>query len=146
MRHRKAKGRTLGRRADHRKAMVKNLAEALIAHGRIETTVTRAKEVRSYIEKLITKAREGSLHARRLIVARLHTEDAAKKLFEEIAPKYASRPGGYTRVIKTGPRRGDAVELAVLEFVEDEKKKAKKKPAKKGAKKAKADAGETTAE
>jgi len=131
MRH-KHSGRKLGRRADHRKAMLKNLAEALILNGRIETTVTRAKETRRLVERLVTIARRGDLHARRLVAARLHTPAAVRKLVEEIAPNYRDRNGGYTRVIKTGFRRGDAAPLAILEFVEPElpkKKKKKKKPA-----------------
>lgn len=134
MRH-KHSGRKLGRRADHRKAMLANLTESLITHGRIETTVTRAKEVRRLVEKLVTIARRGDLHSRRLVAARLHTQDAVKKLMDEIAPRYLERAGGYTRIIKTGFRRGDASPLAILEFVGDEspKKKKKAKPAKKKA-------------
>lgn len=129
MRHLKS-GRKLGRRADHRKAMIKNLTESLVIHGRIETTVTRAKEVRTYVEPLITKAKEGTLHARRIIASRLHTEAVAKKLFEELGVQFADRPGGYTRILKTSNRRGDAAPMAILELVAEpvaKKSKSKKK-------------------
>src|ERR1700733_4790560 len=99
MRHRNA-GRTLGRNATHRLALFRNLTRALIEHGRIITTVAKAKEVRPFIEKLITLAKKGSLHARRLVLARLHDKEATTKLFKEIAEGYKDRPGGYTRVIK----------------------------------------------
>src|SRR4051812_2348225 len=108
MRHLKA-GRQLGRNASHRLALFRNLSRALIEHGRIVTTVEKAKELRPFIEKLVTLAKKGTLHSRRLALARLPDKDAVKKLFEEIAPQYADRPGGYTRVLKRHQRRlGDA--------------------------------------
>lgn len=109
--------RKLGRPTDHRIAMLRNLVTAVLEHGRIETTATRAKEVRSMADKMITLGKEGSLHARRQALAYITKEDVVKKLFDEIAPKYADRQGGYTRVIKIGPRRGDAAEMAIIELV-----------------------------
>src|SRR5947199_4723661 len=104
MRHLKA-GRTLGRNASHRLALFRNLSRALIEHGRIVTTVEKAKELRPFIEKLVTLAKKGTLHHRRLALSRLPDKTAIKKLFEEIAPQYADRPGGYTRVLKRHERR-----------------------------------------
>src|SRR3984893_3268999 len=104
MRHLKA-GRHLGRNATHRHALMRNLARALIEHDRIITTVAKAKEVRPFVEKLITLAKKGTLHARRLAVARLHDKEAVTKLFKEIAPRFTDRPGGYTRIIKRHERR-----------------------------------------
>ncbi len=109
--------RKLGRPTDHRIAMLKNLVTALIEHGKIETTVTRAKETRALAEKMITLAKKDSLHARRQALAFITKEDVVKKLFEEIAPKYAERNGGYTRIIKTFERRGDAALMSVIELV-----------------------------
>ncbi|MBZ4645204.1 MAG: large subunit ribosomal protein [Petroclostridium sp.] len=109
--------RKLGRPTDHRIAMLRNLVTSVLEHGRIETTEARAKEVRSMTEKMITLGKEGSLHARRQALAYITKEDVVKKLFDEIAPKYADRQGGYTRVIKMGPRRGDAAEMAIIELV-----------------------------
>lgn len=119
--------RKLGRTSAHRKAMLRNLVTALIVHGRIETTVTRAKEVRSLAEKMITFGKKGDLSARRNAakfmqpVAVATTEGksqlALKKLFEEVAPKYADRNGGYTRILRVGPRRGDGAETAIIELV-----------------------------
>jgi len=127
MYHRK-KGRRLGRRPDHRKAMLRNLAISLIEEERIETTVTRAKEVRRLAERLVTYAKRGDLHGRRLIVQRLgNNPDAAEKLVDDIAPRYEKRAGGYTRVLKTGFRRGDAAPTALIEWVEQELPKRKKK-------------------
>src|SRR5712691_12926149 len=99
MRHLRS-GRKLGRNASHRLALMRNLALALFRHERIITTVEKAKEVRPFVEKLITLAKKGTLHARRLAVARLHDKDAVAKLFREIGPRFQERPGGYTRVIK----------------------------------------------
>ncbi|NIZ47265.1 50S ribosomal protein L17 [Entomospira nematocerorum] len=117
----------LGRNASHRRALLKNLATSLIMHGKIETTQAKAKELRSFVEKLVTRARVDSVHNRR-IVARVITEkDVAKKLFAEVAPRYIGRPGGYTRIVKIGQRRGDASEMVVIEFVDaaaDNKKEA----------------------
>jgi len=107
----------LGRRTDHRRALLRNLANALLAHERIETTETKARELTSVVEKLITVARQGDLHARRQALTILNNEDVVKKLFENIAPRYADRQGGYTRVIRIGFRRGDAAPMAIVELV-----------------------------
>lgn len=109
--------RKLGRTSDHRKAMLRAMVTFLLENGRIETTVTRAKEVRSMAEKMITTAKTNDLHSKRQVLAYVTKEDVVKKLFDEIAPKYADVNGGYTRIIKTGPRRGDAAEMAVIELV-----------------------------
>ncbi|GFN36903.1 50S ribosomal protein L17 [Tepidimicrobium xylanilyticum] len=109
--------RKLGRRTDHRKAMLRNQVTSLLKHGRIETTVTRAKETRRMAEKMITLGKRGDLHARRQALAYIYDEDVVKKLFDEIAPKYADRNGGYTRILRLGPRRGDGSEMAILELV-----------------------------
>lgn len=109
--------RKLGRPTDHRKAMLRNLVTSFLENGKIETTVTRAKEARSMAEKMITLGKEGSLHSRRQALAYITKEDVVKKLFDEIAPNYAERNGGYTRIVKTGPRKGDAAEMAILELV-----------------------------
>src|SRR3954451_16426778 len=104
MRHLKA-GRKLNRNAAHRAALLRNLSCALIEHGRIITTVAKAKELRPFVEKLITLAKKGTLHARRLAVSRLHNKDAVATLFKEIGPRFADRPGGYTRIIRRHERR-----------------------------------------
>ncbi|CCQ93512.1 ribosomal protein L17 (BL15) [[Clostridium] ultunense Esp] len=109
--------RKLGRPTDHRKAMLRNQVTSLLKHGRIETTVTRAKETRRMAEKMITLGKRGDLHARRQALAYIYDEDVVKKLFDEIAPRYSDRNGGYTRVLKLGPRRGDGTEMAILELV-----------------------------
>ncbi len=109
--------RKLGRTSDHRKAMLRAMVTYLLENGKIETTVTRAKEVRSMAEKMITTAKTNDLHSKRQVLAFVTKEDVVKKLFDEIAPKYADVNGGYTRIIKTGPRRGDAAEMAVIELV-----------------------------
>ena len=109
--------RKLGRPTDHRIAMLKNLVTALLEHGKMETTVTRAKETRALAEKMITLAKKDTLHARRQALAFITKEDVVKKLFEEIAPKYAERNGGYTRIIKTFERRGDAALMSVIELI-----------------------------
>src|SRR5262245_26436743 len=117
MRHLKA-GRKLNRNAAHRTALLRNLSCALIEHERIITTVAKAKALRPFIEKLITLARQGTLHARRLAVSRLHNKEAVAKLFKEIAPRFAERPGGYTRIIRRQERRlGDAGETAYIELL-----------------------------
>ena len=100
--------RKLGRTTDHRKAMLRAMVTFLLENGQIETTVTRAKEVRAVAEKMITIAKTNDLHSKRQVMAYVTKESVAKKLFDEIAPNYADRQGGYTRIIKTGPRRGDA--------------------------------------
>ncbi len=109
--------RKLGRPTDHRKAMLRAMVTFLLEKGRIETTVTRAKEVRSMTEKMITVAKRDDLHSKRQVLSFVTKEDVAKKLFDEIAPKYKERNGGYTRIIRTGPRRGDAAEMAIIELV-----------------------------
>lgn len=117
MRHRK-KGRSFGRTAEHRKAMLRNMATSLFLHGRVETTTAKAKELRQYAEPLITKAKRGDLHARRLVARKIQDGTALTKLFGEIGPKYAERPGGYTRVRLLGHRAGDAAEMAIIELVD----------------------------
>ena len=109
--------RKLGRTTDHRKAMLRAMVTYLLENGKIETTVTRAKEVRSMAEKMITLTKEPSLHAKRMALAYVTKEDVVKKLFDEIAPKYKDVNGGYCRIIKTGPRRGDAAEMCIIELV-----------------------------
>ena len=109
--------RKLGRPSDQRRALLRNLVTSFLESGKIETTVTRAKEVRSLAEKMITLGKEGSLHSRRQALAFITKEDVVKKLFDEIAPKYTERQGGYTRIIRIGPRRGDSAEMAILELV-----------------------------
>ena len=109
--------RKLGRTSDHRTAMLRAMVTFLLENGRIETTVTRAKEVRSMTEKYITLAKENNLHNKRQALAFITKEEVVKKLFDEIAPKYADVNGGYCRIIKTGPRRGDAAEMAIIELI-----------------------------
>jgi large subunit ribosomal protein L17 len=112
-----AGSRKLGRATDCRKAMLRALTTFLLENGKIETTTTRAKEVRAMAEKMITLGKTNTLHSRRQVLACVTKEDVTKKLFDEIAPKYADRNGGYTRIIKIGPRRGDAAEMAIIELV-----------------------------
>ena len=109
--------RKLGRAADSRKAMLRAMVTYLFENGKIETTVPRAKEVRSMAEKMVTLGKRDELHAKRQIFSYITKEDVAKKVIDEYAPKYADRNGGYTRIIKIGARRGDAAEMAVLELV-----------------------------
>ena len=109
--------RKLGRASDHRKAMLRGMVTYLLEKGSIETTVTRAKEVRSMAEKMITLGKEDSLHNKRQALAYITKEDVVKKLFDEISPKYKNVNGGYCRIIKTGPRRGDAAEMCIIELV-----------------------------
>lgn len=109
--------RKLGRPSDQRRAMLRNLVTSFLEHGRIMTTGTRAKETQSIAEKMISLGKRGDLHARRQALAYITKEDVVKKLFDEIAPKYKERNGGFTRIVKVGPRRGDAVEVVVLELV-----------------------------
>ena len=119
MRHARS-GRKLGRDSAHRKALYSNLAGALIEHGRIKTTVTKARAVKPYAEQMITLGRRGDLHARRQATAFLRSRDVVHKLFADVAPLFKDRPGGYTRIIKIGPRPGDAAEMAYLELVDEE--------------------------
>lgn len=109
--------RKLGRASDHRKAMLRGMVTYLLENGKIETTVTRAKEVRCMAEKMITLGKEDTLHNRRQALAYITKQDVVKKLFSEIAPKYKEVNGGYCRIIKTGPRRGDAAEMCIIELV-----------------------------
>ena len=117
MRHQKA-GKKLGRDASHRKALYSNLAGSLIIHGRVKTTVAKAKAVRPIAEKMITLGRRGDIHARRQALAYLRSQEVVHQLFAEVAPRYADRPGGYTRIVKIGPRPGDSAPMAYLEFVD----------------------------
>jgi len=109
--------RKLGRTSSHRKALLKNMSIALIKSGKIETTLPKAKELRSYFEKLVTKARVGDANAHRTVFAALQDKESTKKLVNEIAPEYKDRNGGYTRIIRTRIRRGDAAEMAFIELV-----------------------------
>jgi large subunit ribosomal protein L17 len=119
VRHQRA-GKKLGRDSAHRKALYSNLAGALIEHGRIRTTVTKAKAVKPIAEQMITLGRRGDLHARRQATAFLRSRDVVHKLFAEVAPLFKERPGGYTRIVKLGPRPGDSAEMAYLELVDEE--------------------------
>lgn len=109
--------RKLGRTSDHRTAMLRAMVTFLLENGKIETTVTRAKEVRAMTEKYITLAKENNLHSKRQALAFITKEDVVAKLYNEIAPKYMEVNGGYCRIIKTGPRRGDAAEMAIIELI-----------------------------
>jgi large subunit ribosomal protein L17 len=117
VRHRKT-GRKLGRDSAHRKALYANLAGALIEHGRIRTTEAKAKEVRSIVEEMITLGKRGDVAAHRQAVAFLRSKSLAHTLFSDVAPRFADRPGGYTRIVKIGPRQGDAAPMAYLELVD----------------------------
>lgn len=128
--------RKLGRTTDHRKAMLRGMVTYLFENGKVETTVARAKEVRAMAEKMITIAKDNSLHARRQVLAYVTKEDVVKNLFDVIAPRYADVNGGYTRITKTGARRGDAAEMCIIELVETKAElEAKAAAAKKAAKK-----------
>ncbi|WP_297435219.1 50S ribosomal protein L17 [uncultured Clostridium sp.] len=109
--------RKLGRPTDQRRAMLRNLVTSFLKHGKIETTVTRAKETKRLAEKMITLGKRGDLHARRQVLAFVTEETVVKDLFDNIAPKYSERNGGYTRMYKIGPRRGDGAETVILELV-----------------------------
>jgi large subunit ribosomal protein L17 len=117
MRHQRS-GKKLGRDSAHRKALYANLTASLIEHGRIRTTETKAKAVRPVAEKMITLGRDGSIHARRQALAYLRTQEIVHKLFSDVGPRFRDRPGGYTRVVKLGPRQGDAAPMAYLELVD----------------------------
>ena len=117
MRHAR-QGRKLGVDTSHRKAMLGNLVCSLIEHGRIKTTVSKAKEARPLAEKMITLAKKGDLASRRQAIARLRSKDAVHTLFSDVGPKFADRPGGYTRIVRIGPRNGDGAEMVFLELVE----------------------------
>ncbi|MFI5208941.1 MAG: 50S ribosomal protein L17 [Gemmatimonadales bacterium] len=116
MRH-QAKGRQLSRTSTHRRAMLSNMATSLFLHGRVVTTEAKAKELRPYAEKLITLARRGDLHARRLAARKVRERDALAKLFSELGPRFAGRPGGYTRILKLGHRPGDGADVARIELL-----------------------------
>lgn len=142
--------RKLGRTSEHRIALLRNQTVSLIRHDRIRTTLAKAKELRRFVEKLITLAKKDTLHARRLCAVDVHDHEALKKLFAVLGPLYAQRPGGYTRVLKLGARRGDGAEEAIVELVGREPKfetkpakgaKKTKAPAEKAASKAAEDAG-----
>ena len=117
MRHNN-KGRALGRTTEHKRALMRNMATSLFQHGRIETTEAKAKELRPYAEKLITLAKKGDLHAKRLAAREIQDRDVLVLLFDKIGPSVAERPGGYTRILKTGFRQGDGAETALIELVD----------------------------
>lgn len=124
----------LGRTSEHRKAMLANMAASLILHKRITTTVAKAKALRSYVEPLITKSKEDSTHSRRVVFSHLQSKEAVTELFREVSNKVANRPGGYTRIIKTGNRLGDNAEMCLIELVDFNENMLKEKAAeKKGA-------------
>jgi large subunit ribosomal protein L17 len=117
MRHQRS-GKKLGRDASHRRALYSNLAGALIEHGRIKTTEAKAKAVKPIAEQMITLGRRGDLHARRQALAFLRSPDVVHKLFSDVGPRFADRPGGYSRIVKVGPRAGDAAKMVYLELVD----------------------------
>ena len=119
MRHGK-RGRKLNRTASHKKAMLNNMATSLFANGKVRTTLPKAKELRGVAERLISFAKRGDLHARRQVLRRIQNKVVLTKLFEEIGPSFADRGGGYTRILKLGPRRGDSSELCLIELVGDD--------------------------
>ena len=131
MRHNKAINH-LGRKSGHRKALLANMATSLILNKRIETTVAKAKALKMYVEPLITKSKDDSTHSRRTVFSYLKNKEAVNELFRTVAPKIADRPGGYTRVLKTGFRQGDGADMALIELVDfNEAALASAKPAKK---------------
>ena len=132
MRHNKAINH-LGRKSGHRKALLANMACSLIEHKRIETTVAKAKALKMYVEPLITKSKEDTTHSRRIVFSYLKNKEAVTELFRTIAPQIADRPGGYTRVLKTGFRQGDGADMAIIELVDfnEAALASAKKPAKK---------------
>ena len=128
MRHRKHTFK-VGRTTSHRNAMLANAVCSLIQHNRITTTLIKAKEIRRDADKAVTLAKQGTLHARRIAIARLHQPETVKTLFDVIAPQFKERNGGYTRIMKLGPRRGDGAEMAIIEFVESDEVVAARKNA-----------------
>jgi len=141
MRH-QVKGRKLGRSPAHRKALFRNQLSSLVKEERIRTTLAKAKELRPLAEKVVTQGKRDTVHARRQVNRLISDRDLVKKLFDEIAPRYHERPGGYTRIIKLGPRRGDGAEMAYLEFVDRGEADTTDKKDKKSAKKAKSKSGD----
>lgn len=148
MRHNRAINH-LGRQSGHRKAMLANMASSLILHKQIETTLAKAKALRTYVEPLITKSKEDTTHSRRIVFSYLKQKEAVSELFRVVAPKIAERPGGYTRIIKTGFRIGDAADMAVIQLVDFSdaapaapEKEVKKTTRRSGAKKAETSEGE----
>ena len=144
MRHNKAINH-LGRKSGHRKALLANMATSLILNKRIETTVAKAKALKMYVEPLITKSKDDSTHSRRVVFSYLKNKEAVTELFRTVAPKIADRPGGYTRVLKTGFRQGDGADMALIELVDFNEaalasapKKAAKKSTRRSSKKAEA--------
>ncbi len=119
--------RKLGRTSSHRRALLRSLATSLFRHERIRTTVPKAKELRPFAEKLITLARRDDLHARRLVLRDVQDKEVVKKLFGKLAPRFASRPGGYTRILRLGTRQGDGADLAIIELIGSEPVFAKRK-------------------
>jgi large subunit ribosomal protein L17 len=118
MRHR-AKGRQLSRTSSHRRALLNNMATSLFEHGRVITTEAKAKELRPFAEKLITLARRGDLHARRLVQRKIKDRETLSRLFTDIGPRFAARPGGYTRILKMGHREGDGADIARIELLSE---------------------------
>ncbi len=116
MRHRKV-GRTLGRKKAPREAMLRNLAASIIIHEKVKTTEAKAKEVRTIVERAITRGKKPTLAARRLLLKQFYTEHPVNKILEVLGPRYATRPGGYTRIVKVGPRKGDGAEIVQIELV-----------------------------
>ncbi|MBO6172126.1 MAG: 50S ribosomal protein L17 [Bacteroidales bacterium] len=156
MRHNKAINH-LGRKSSHRKALMANMASSLIKHKRIQTTVAKAKALKTYVEPLITKSKEDTTHSRRVVFSYLKDKEAVKEMFGVIAPKVADRPGGYTRVLHTGFRLGDGADMALIELVDfneaalasakkEEKKATRRSRAKKAAPAAEAAPAEAPAE
>ncbi|MER7275315.1 50S ribosomal protein L17 [Dactylosporangium sp. NPDC000244] len=133
------RGPRLGGSPAHERLMLANLATSLFKHGRITTTETKAKRLRPLAEQLITKAKRGDLHARRQALSVVRDKDVVFALFDQIAPRFSNRPGGYTRIVKTGPRKGDAAPMAIIELVEELEVAAPKAPRKTARKAAKAD-------
>lgn len=125
MRHR-LEGRKLGREADHRKALINNLVKSLIKHEKIKTTHSKAMEAKRLAERIVTYGKKGQVHHRRLVFKFINDRSLVKKIFDEIAPRYNERNGGYTRVIKLGYRKGDCAPISLLEWVKDEKEAKKK--------------------
>jgi large subunit ribosomal protein L17 len=130
MRHRKIRSK-LNRTTEHRKALMRNLAIALIREERIHTTDAKAKQLRPFVERLITLGKDGSLHARRQAFGELNDKRAVHRLFTEVAPRFMERNGGYTRIVKDAPRQGDGALMSFIELVEREEKEVKPKPKKK---------------